>query len=138
MFILAGLSLFTVAIVAVMAQRGFPAQVFQGLIAANVAGTPAGISGVVAVPQYAGRGVEQVRSSFQFLNGAPTVVVINLEGNDVDPTDAASWFVLATYNDVVNGMMVLTPANGIPRWLRHNAIAFAGAGVGVNSQIGVN
>jgi hypothetical protein len=137
MLLLSGLFAAAVAIT-FMAQRGFPAQVFQAIVGANVAGTPAGISNVIAIPQYAGRGVEQVRSSFQFQNGAPTLVQITVEGNDVDPTDAASWFVIATYNDLVNGMLPLTPANGIPRWMRHNIVGFAGVGVTVNSQIAVN
>lgn len=136
MLLLSGL--FAVVAIAFMAQRGLPALVFQGIVGVNVANTPAGISNVIAIPQYAGRGVEQVRSSFQFQNGAPTRVAINVEGNDLDPTDAASWFVLVTYTDLVNGMLPLTAVNGIPRWIRHNIVDFAGAGVTVNSQIAVN
>lgn len=137
--ILTILSFGVLGIVAVMAQRGFPVPLFPGgVIGTNVQNTPAGISSVVSVPQYHGRGVEQVRASITYGVAAPTLATILLEGNDVDPTDATQWFTLATYNDLVNGTINLTPVNGIPRWLRFNIQQMNGATTTVTGQISVN
>lgn len=128
-----------IGITAVMAQRGLPVPLFPGgVIGANVANTPAGISNVVAIPQYATRGVEQVRASIIYGVANPTAVQIDIEGNDVDPTDNTQWFKLGSYTDLVNGLINLTPVNGIPRWLRYNIIQMTGATTTVQGSVGVN
>lgn len=137
MILLATIGLLTVGI-AVMMQRGVPVQLFgAGVVGATVANTAAGISTVVAVPQYGRQGgpVRQLRWTVIITGAAPAAgsVTVNLEGNDVDPTNATEWFVIDQHVDVVTGTHF---TDKIPQWVRQNIVAF-GTGT-VAGSIGVS
>src|SRR5258708_8589721 len=109
-----------------MMQRAVPVPFFgTGVVGATVANTAAGISTVVAIPQSARHGgpARQLRWTVIITGGPPGAgsVTVNFEGNDVDPTNAAEWFIIDQHTDITTGTHF---TDKIPQWVRLNVVAF--------------